>query len=95
MQTKRNFTSLGFWIGFLGTFISTLGLIFRPIEIIAEIFLAPGRFILSPLQDTFANMNGFLNILIMALVNGIIFGLIFWLISKLTKKDTPDSQKNS
>jgi len=82
---KHNFALIGALIGFFGTFVATLGLIIRPIEIVADIFLAPGRLILSPLQDTFANTNGFLNILIFAVINAIVFGLIFWLVGKVGK----------
>ena len=77
---------IGFSIGFFGFFIMTLGLIIRPIEIVGNIFLAPTKFVLSPLRDSFANVQGFVNILTFAVVTGVIYGIFGIVISSIMKK---------
>ncbi|PIR89397.1 MAG: hypothetical protein COU07_00665 [Candidatus Harrisonbacteria bacterium CG10_big_fil_rev_8_21_14_0_10_40_38] len=77
---------IGFAIGFFGFFIMTLGLINRPIEIIASVFLAPTRFVLSPIRDSLANVEGIINVITFAVMTGGIYGLLGIGLSYLSQK---------
>lgn len=87
-MTHKKAAKIGFWVGFIGTFVSTLGLAIRFIEIISVPFLFISRLILGPFEDTFADLPGIINILVFAGVNGIVWGLIIWAISYLVPQNS-------
>jgi len=90
-MTHKKAAWVGFWIGFIGTFISTLGLAVRFIELVSGPFLFITRLILRPVADSFADLPGIINILAFAGINGIVWGIIIWALSYIFpngKKDT-------
>lgn len=80
-NTKKIIT-IGAAVGFLGTFVSTLGIFFSFIEIPADIFLFLGRTVLLPVFPVFAQMPGIISITIFAAVNAVIYAVLFYLVYK-------------
>jgi len=74
---------LGFLFGFLGTFIATLGLAIRFVEVIAVPFLFPIRAVSQFLPTEF--FPGFLSVVIFALLNGIFYAGIFGVLGTLLR----------
>lgn len=76
---------LGFVVGVVAVFVSTLGLVLRLVEILQPI-LVPARFLFMPFTEFLANMPGAINILLLSVVNGLLWGVVFLGFSKLLKK---------
>ncbi|MEK7612188.1 MAG: hypothetical protein AAB407_02510 [Patescibacteria group bacterium] len=74
-------STLGFIFGFVGTFVATLGLAIRWVEVVAIPFLYPVRFVIQPFSDYFASLPGIFNILLFATLNGIFYAIVFALLA--------------
>jgi hypothetical protein len=77
--------NLGFFVGFLGTFLATFGLLFQFVELFTFFFLGITRFIIMPLLPLFTNLPGAVNMLLLAIINGAVYGLIFEAVARIVQ----------
>jgi hypothetical protein len=85
----KKWFKIGFVIGFVGSFVSTLGLLFGPVERVGNIFLWPTRTVLNPVNEYFATLPGLINILVFAGVTGVIYGCLLYIVSLPFKGKAP------
>lgn len=88
-MTKMKISTIGFSIGFVGTFVVTFAALILPVDIFAKVFLYFPRLILSPLNDAMAGWPGLINMLLGAVVNGLGLMSVFWLAAGIFDKIIP------